>query len=151
MKLAEFERQIADVATDSAICGIPVIRRLTSTAINIRLSVSTGGFIDAFHNEHTGTTAFTLIFPIPKVMSFAEFVADRLSDENRNNNATCKMIAACLSCCILHFALLKKKPFSLEIRKQIAEIIRKRNQSIDRIFRKCYSDFGIKDQIRSKA
>ncbi len=102
MKLAEFERQVSDVATDSAICGIPIIRRLTSTAINIRLSVSTGGFIDAFHNEYTGTTAFTLIYedrrifgadntgdwhihpfynpdlhiPIPRVMSFAEFVAD---------------------------------------------------------------------------
>ncbi len=102
MKLAEFEKQVYDAATDSSICGVPIIRRLTSTAINIRLSVSTGGFIDAFHNEQTGTTAFTLIYedrrifgadntgnwhihpfnnpdlhvPIQKAMSFAEFVAE---------------------------------------------------------------------------
>lgn len=102
MKLAEFESQVSDIATHSAICGIPVIRRITSTAINIRLSLSTGGFIDVFHNEHTGTTAFTLIYkdrrifgadntggwhihpfdnpdlhiPIPKAISFAGFVAD---------------------------------------------------------------------------
>ncbi len=102
MKPAEFERQVCDAATDSAICGIPVIRRLTSTAINIRLSVSAGGFIEAFHNEQTGTTAFTLIHqgrrifgadntgewhihpfdnpdqhvPIHKTISFAEFISE---------------------------------------------------------------------------
>jgi hypothetical protein len=102
MKLAEFERQVCDAATDSAICGVPFIRRLTSTAVNIRLSVSAGGFIEAFHNEQTGTTAFTLIHqdqrrfgadntgewhihpfdtpdlhvPIHKAMSFAEFISE---------------------------------------------------------------------------
>ncbi len=102
MKLTEFERQVCDAATDSAICGVPLIRRLTSAAINIRLSLSAGGFIDAFHNEQTGTTAFTLIhqdqrvfgadntgewhihpfdnpdlhIPIHKAMSFDEFISE---------------------------------------------------------------------------
>ncbi|MCP4349989.1 MAG: hypothetical protein GY795_31300 [Desulfobacterales bacterium] len=34
---------------------------VTSTAVNIRITLTTGGFIDAFYNEQTGTTAFTLI------------------------------------------------------------------------------------------
>jgi hypothetical protein len=100
--LREFERQVLAVAMASPMCGIPTIRRLTSTSINLRLNVTTGGFIDAFYNEQTGTTAFALIRndqrifgadntggwhvhpfadpnrhdPIPNPMSFAEFVAE---------------------------------------------------------------------------
>ncbi len=102
MTLSEFEQQVFHVAVNSKICGIPVIRRLTFTAVNIRITLTTGGFIDAFYNEQTGTTAFTLInqerrifgadntggwhihpfddpalhIPIPKMMSFAEFVLE---------------------------------------------------------------------------
>ncbi len=61
MTLVEFERQVFAVAMASPICDIPVVRRLTPTAINIRVNVTTGGFIDAFYNEQTGTTAFALI------------------------------------------------------------------------------------------
>jgi hypothetical protein len=102
MTLGEFEQQVFAVAMASPICGIPAVRRLTSTSINLRLSVTTGGYIDAFYNELTGTTAFALIRqgqrafgadntgdwhvhpfadpdqhePISGAMSFAEFVAE---------------------------------------------------------------------------
>lgn len=102
MTLAEFERQVFAVATASSICGIPVVRRLTPTSINLRLGVTTGGFIDAFYNEQTGTMAYALIRqgrrafgadntggwhvhpfddperhdPLPSAMPFAEFVAE---------------------------------------------------------------------------
>ena len=101
MTLIEFEQQVFAVAMASHICGIPAVRRLTATSINLRLSVATGGFIDAFYNEQTGTTAFALIRhgrrafgadntggwhvhsfadpdrhnALPGAMSFAEFVA----------------------------------------------------------------------------
>jgi hypothetical protein len=100
--LLEFEREILRVAMASPLCGIPTIRRLTATSINLRLNVTTGDFIDAFYNEHTGTTAFALIQqgqrifgadntgrwhvhpfadptrhdPLSAPMSFAEFVAE---------------------------------------------------------------------------
>jgi hypothetical protein len=61
MTLDEFQQQVFAVARASPICGIPTVRRLTATAINLRLSVTMGGFIDAFYNEQTGTIAFTLI------------------------------------------------------------------------------------------
>jgi hypothetical protein len=61
MTLIEFEQQVFAVAMASSICDIPMVRRLTVTSINLRLNVTTGGFIDAFYNEHTGTVAFTLI------------------------------------------------------------------------------------------
>ncbi len=61
MTLAEFEHQVYAVASSSPICGIPIIRRLTPTSINLRLDVIPSGFIDAFYNEQTDTTAFTLV------------------------------------------------------------------------------------------
>ena len=61
MTLVEFERQVFATALVSAICGIPVVRRLTSTSINLRLDMTTGGFIDVFYNEQTGTVAYALI------------------------------------------------------------------------------------------
>lgn len=61
MTLSEFERQVFEVSAGSAICGIPLIRRLTPTVINMRIDLTTGEFIDAFYNERTGTTAYALI------------------------------------------------------------------------------------------
>ncbi len=83
------------------ICGVPVVRRLIATAINLRVGLTIGAFIDAFLNEQTMTTAFALIqedrrvfgadntggwhvhpfenpdehVPITDAMSFAEFVS----------------------------------------------------------------------------
>jgi hypothetical protein len=100
MTLAEFQRLVFDTALASPICSIPVVRRLTATSINLRVEVTTGGFIDVFYNEETHTTAFALILadhrvfgadntggwhvhpfddperhhPLPGEMSFAEFV-----------------------------------------------------------------------------
>jgi hypothetical protein len=100
MTLAEFQRHVFDVAMASPICGIPIVRRLTTTSINLRVEVTTGGFMDVFHNEDTHTTAFALILSdrrvfgadntggwhihpfddpeqhnlLPGEMSFAEFV-----------------------------------------------------------------------------
>jgi len=100
--LAEFERQVSAVATASPICGIPIVRRLTPTSINLRLNVTTGGFIDIFYNEQTGTMSYALIRqgqrafgadntggwhihpfddpdrhdPLPGTMPFAKFVAE---------------------------------------------------------------------------
>ncbi len=61
MTLQEFEQQVVLVALASAICDIPVILRSTSTAIKLRIEVRSVGFIDAFYNEDTGTTAYALI------------------------------------------------------------------------------------------
>ncbi len=61
MTLVEFEQQVFAVAMASSICDIPIVCRLTPTSINLRVNVTTGGFIDAFYNEQTGTTAFALI------------------------------------------------------------------------------------------
>jgi hypothetical protein len=102
MTLAEFERHVFAVAVASPICDIPVVRRLTSTFINLRVDVASGGFMDVFYNEQTGTTAFALIRqgqrvfgadntggwhvhpfaapdrhnPLPDAMTWAEFVAE---------------------------------------------------------------------------
>lgn len=61
MILAKFERQVFSAAMASPACGIPLLRHLTATSINLRVDVTMGGFIDAFHNEQTDTTAFALI------------------------------------------------------------------------------------------
>ena len=61
MRLAEIERQVFSVALASPICGVPAVRRLTPTSISLRVGISTGGFIDVFYNEQSGTTAFALI------------------------------------------------------------------------------------------
>jgi hypothetical protein len=59
--LAEFEQQVYRVAVASPICSIPSVRRLSATSISLRIEIVTGGLIDAFYNEQTGTTAFALI------------------------------------------------------------------------------------------
>ena len=66
MTLNDFERDIYAVARESLICDIPTIRRLTASAINMRVAIlsdlfATPCFVDAFYNEATGTTAFALL------------------------------------------------------------------------------------------
>ena len=61
MTLGEFEAYVFAVALASDICDIPTIRRLTATFINLRIDLFAGGFVDAFYNERTGTTAFALV------------------------------------------------------------------------------------------
>ena len=61
MTLVEFERLVFATALRSSICDIPSVRRLTSTSISLRISIESGGFIDAFYNEQTDTTAFAFI------------------------------------------------------------------------------------------
>jgi hypothetical protein len=102
MTLLEFERDAFAAALASPICDIPAVRRLTPTSISMRIHVTSGGFIDAFYNEQTGTMAFALIRhgqrafgadntggwhvhpfvepdrhdPLPDPMAFADFVAE---------------------------------------------------------------------------
>lgn len=100
MTLAEFEREVFAIAMASPICDIPVVWRIRPSSINLRVNITSGGFIDIFYNEQTGTTAFALIrenrrvfgadntggwhlhpfaqpdqhIPLPGPLSFAEFV-----------------------------------------------------------------------------
>ena len=101
MTLAEFEQVFYNVVMASPICDVPFVRRLTPTFINLRVTVTVGGFVEAFYNEVTGTMAFVLIqdssrvfgtdntggwhlhpfsdptehIPLSEAMSFADFIA----------------------------------------------------------------------------
>ncbi|MGH7594864.1 MAG: hypothetical protein ACREOI_00865 [bacterium] len=61
MKVNDFIYEIFATARASPICGIPVIRRLTPTSVNVRVPITGGQFVDTFHNESSGRTAFALI------------------------------------------------------------------------------------------
>lgn len=61
MTLDEFEQLVFEVADRSPICEVPVVRSLTPTTENIRVTLTVGGFVDAFCNEEAGTMAFALI------------------------------------------------------------------------------------------
>ena len=100
------------VALNSPICAIPSVRRLRPTAINLRVAITTGGFVDAFYNEQTGTMAFAFIRqgqrifgtdntggwhshpfagpdrhdPLPEPMTFAELVVEIERHISGNDN-----------------------------------------------------------------
>lgn len=61
MTLDEFQRVIFQVAVASPICEIPAVHQISSTSIKLRIEVTAGGFIDAFFNEQTGTTAYAWV------------------------------------------------------------------------------------------
>jgi hypothetical protein len=61
MTLEEFEQAVFQAAYASSLCEVPSIRSLTPTSISIRVPMIFGGFVDAFFNEQTSTTAFALI------------------------------------------------------------------------------------------
>ena len=61
MTLVEFGRQVSAVAAASPICGVPLLRRLTPTSVNLRLDMGTGDFIDVFCNQQTDTLAYAVI------------------------------------------------------------------------------------------
>ena len=110
MTLVESERLVFAVAMRSPICDIPSVRRLTSTSISLRIGIESGGFIDAFYNERTDTTASALIRqgrrlygadntggwhvhpfedpalhdPMPDALSFAEFV-EQIEQHQQDN------------------------------------------------------------------
>lgn len=49
MTLRDFIHEVFRVSTNSPICHIPIIRRLSATAVNIRIPVLDDHFIDAFN------------------------------------------------------------------------------------------------------
>ena len=51
MSIAEFQHQIFEVAFSSPICDIPIVRRISPTAINLRVYLTLGGYIDNFYNN----------------------------------------------------------------------------------------------------
>jgi hypothetical protein len=59
--LDEFEQEVFRVAGKSRICGVPTVRALTPTSENIRVPLTMGGYVDAFFNSASGTTAFALV------------------------------------------------------------------------------------------
>jgi len=61
MTLAEFQALVFLAAQHSPICTIPMVLRLTTTAVKVRVELVDGYFIDAFFNEVSGRTAFALI------------------------------------------------------------------------------------------
>ncbi|MCB9130045.1 MAG: hypothetical protein H6647_03805 [Anaerolineales bacterium] len=63
----EFQRVVFQVAIASLICEIPVVHQVSSTSIKLRIGVTSGGFIDAFHNEQTGTTAYAWVHDSKRV------------------------------------------------------------------------------------
>lgn len=100
MTLGEFQARIFLTAQHSSICTVPIVLRLTTTAVKVRVELINGYFIDAFFNEVSGRTAFALIeegdrifgadnaggwhihpftspsdhLPVTDAVSFAEFV-----------------------------------------------------------------------------
>lgn len=70
MTLTEFAHEIISVAMTSSLCDVPSVRRLTPTAINLRLPITTGGWHVhpcASPGRHD---------PLPEPMAFAAFMVE---------------------------------------------------------------------------
>lgn len=61
MTLQNFIHEIFAVSHASSICGVPVVKRITPTSVNLRIPIANFKFIEVFYNEQTRRTAFTLI------------------------------------------------------------------------------------------
>lgn len=61
MTVDEFESAVRIAALASAICHIPTVRRSSASAVNLRIQLTNGDFIDVFCNEVSDTTAYALI------------------------------------------------------------------------------------------
>jgi len=102
VNIPEFQHQIYEIALSSAICDIPLVRRISPTSINLRIYLTVGGFIDVFYNQVSNRVAYALIqedqriygadntgdwhvhpfadpiqhIPLLSAMSFADFVKE---------------------------------------------------------------------------
>lgn len=61
MTVDEFEQLIYASVDRSAMCDSPFIVRQRGPSINLRIDLFVGGFIEAYYNEETDTTAYALI------------------------------------------------------------------------------------------
>jgi len=61
VNIPEFQYHIYEVAFSSAICDIPLVRRISPTSINLRIYLTVGGFIDVFYNQESNRVAYALI------------------------------------------------------------------------------------------
>lgn len=61
MTVEDFERMIRSASLASPICHVPLVRRSSASAVNLRIALTNGDFIDVFYNEVSDTTAYALI------------------------------------------------------------------------------------------
>ena len=61
MTVEEFEHMVYASVDRSTICDSPFIVRQRGPSIKLRIDLLVGGFIEAYYNEETGTTAYALI------------------------------------------------------------------------------------------
>jgi hypothetical protein len=57
----EFQRVVFLSARHSAICDVPQVVRSRGRAVKLRIDLHVEGFVEAYFNEDTGTTAFAWI------------------------------------------------------------------------------------------
>lgn len=51
MTVEEFQHDVFICALNSSVCGIPFIRRISPTSLNIRIPITPDTFADVFFNE----------------------------------------------------------------------------------------------------
>jgi hypothetical protein len=59
--VAEFAQMVFAAVERCNICDSPLIVRLRGPSIKLRIDLFVGGYIEAYYNEETGTTAFALV------------------------------------------------------------------------------------------
>ena len=57
----EFQRDVYLSARRSPICDVPHVVRSRGRSVKLRIDLHIGGFVEAYFNEDTGTTAFAWI------------------------------------------------------------------------------------------